>query len=458
MSSNRGAGPAPSERVVLFTAAVAAMLLPLNSTMIAVAIPDIVRDHPGEARSTAWLVSGYLVVMASLLPSAGKLGDRFGRRRLILLGLAWFFAASLGAALAPDLWILIAFRLQQAVAGAVVFPNALAVVREALPAHRRGAGYGTVGSAIALAAAAGPPLGGALVALGGWRAIFLLNLPWVAAAIVLTLRAVPPALGDSREGRFDAVGAVGLTAVLAGSAWLLNPGRAPTWSVVAGGVAVLLALLTLLRYELAHSDPVLQPRFLGVRAFAAATVAIGLGNVALYGTLLALPLLLAHRDGWSSGKIGLALAALTVPMVALSPLGGRMADRLGHRVTALSGLAILAAAMLPLAIAGHRAGVPLLVCSMLGAGAGVGLSTPPLQTAGIEALDARHAGVASGLLSAGRYLGGIVAASLVAASFTDQGGGDYTTLFSFATGAAALAAVLSMALPGRSQLVVAAAR
>lgn len=438
------------------TSAIAAMLLPLNSTMIAVAIPDIVRDHPGNARATAWLVSGYLVVMASLLPSAGKLGDRFGRRRLILLGLGWFFAASFGCALAPDLWLLIAFRLLQAIAGALVFPNALAVVREVLPEDRRGAGYGAIGSAIALAAAAGPPVGGALVALAGWRAIFVVNLPVVVAGLVLTLRTVPPDLGRSREGRFDVGGAIGLTVVLAGCAWLLNPGRVPTWSVAVGAAGVIVALLLLLRYELVHPDPVLQPRFLRVPAFAAATAAIGLGNLALYGTLLALPLLLAHRHGWSSGEIGLALVALTAPMVVLSPLGGRMADRAGRRATAATGLVVLAGAMLPLAIVGGGADVPLLVCAMLGAGTGVAISTPPLQAAGIEALDLRYAGVASGLLSTGRYLGGIVAAGLVAASAAGAGSGDYTIVFAFATGAALLAATLSIALPGRSELVVAA--
>jgi MFS family permease len=100
-----------SERAVLLTAALAVMLLPLNSTMIAVAIPDIARDPAGDPRSATWLVSGYLIAMATLLPIAGKLGDRFGRRRLILGGLGWFFTASLGAALAPSFPVLIAFRL-----------------------------------------------------------------------------------------------------------------------------------------------------------------------------------------------------------------------------------------------------------------------------------------------------------------------------------------------------------
>ena len=142
---------------MLVTAAFGTMLMPLNSTMIAVALPDIVDDLDVSIASTAWLVSGYLIAQASLQPLAGKLGDRLGRRPLILAGLVTFALVSLGAALAPSLGLLIAFRVLQAVAGALVFPNALALVRELLPEERRGTAFGMLGSAIGLAAAGGPP-------------------------------------------------------------------------------------------------------------------------------------------------------------------------------------------------------------------------------------------------------------------------------------------------------------
>ena len=128
-------------------------------------------------------------------------------------------------------------------------------------------------------------------------------------------------------------------------------------------------------------------------------------------------------------------------------------DRLGRRGTASAGLVLLGGAMLALAVAGSGVSVPVLVGSLLSAGAGLGLSNPPLQTAGVEALDARDAGVAAGILSTGRYLGGIVAASLVAASVTGEGGGDFAMLFALAAAAAGLAAVLAVALPGRPRLV-----
>ncbi len=289
---------------MLVTAALGTMLMPLNSTMIAVALPDIVDDLGVSLASTAWLVSGYLIAQASLQPLAGKLGDQFGRRPLILAGLASFALASMGAALAPSLAVLIIFRVVQAVTGGLVFPNSIALVRELLPPERRGTVYGVIGSAIGLAAAAGPSLGGALVAIGGWRAIFLVNLPWAAVAIGLALRSVPRRVAEAARGRFDLVGAVALSSLLGSVAWLLNPGGVPAWAVPTASLPLLALIAVFIRYELAQADPVLEPRFLRVRPFAAATASVGLSNLALYGTLLAVPVLLANRPGWSEARSG----------------------------------------------------------------------------------------------------------------------------------------------------------
>lgn len=443
-----GGGLASRERAVLVTAALGTMLMPLNSTMIAVALPDIVDDLGVSIGATAWLVSGYLIAQASLQPLAGKLGDRFGRRPLILGGLASFALVSLGAALAPSLGVLIAFRVLQAVTGAFVFPNSLALVRELLPEARRGTGFGILGSAIGLAAAGGPPLGGVLVAAGGWRAIFLVNLPWVGIAGWLALRTVPARLGAVARGRFDGTGAITLSLLLGSTAWLLNPGDVPAWLLGVAAAALLALAVAFVRYELGRDDPVLQPRFLRVRPFAAATASVGLSNLALYGSLLAVPVLLASRPGWGSGEIGLALAAMSLPMMALSPLGGRLSDRAGRRPAATAGLTLLGSAMVPLAVAGGDVSAGLLIACLAGAGAGLGLSNAAVQAAGLEALDPRDAGIASGIFSTGRYLGGIAAASLVAVTL-GGGGGDYGLLFTIELAAAWLSAALALALPGR---------
>jgi MFS family permease len=177
-----------AERAALITVALATMLAPLNSTMIAVALPHVITEFGADMASAGWLVTAYLITMASLQPVAGKLGDRLGRRRLILGGVAYFGLASLGAAMASSLPALLFFRVQQAIAGAVALPNGAALVRELVPAGRRAGRFGLVGAAIALAAAAGPPLGGLLVGTAGWRAIFTVNLLLIIPALALGWR------------------------------------------------------------------------------------------------------------------------------------------------------------------------------------------------------------------------------------------------------------------------------
>jgi EmrB/QacA subfamily drug resistance transporter len=434
-----------SERSVLATAALGTMLLPLNSTMVAIALPDIVDDLGASVSATAWLVSGYLIAQAALQPLAGKLGDRYGRRPLILYGLASFGLVSLAAALAPSFGLLMVFRVLQAVSGALVFPNALGLVRELLPDHERSRAFGVLASAIGLAAATGPPLGGALVSLGGWRAIFLVNVPWVAVALWFALRSLPQHVATTARGRFDTLGAVALSLLLAGAAWLLNPCGAPGWVLPVGAVLVTAFAVWFIRYELSRDDPVLQPRFLRVRAFAAATGSVGLSNVALYGTLLAVPVLLSNRGGWSHAEVGLVLSAMSLPMALLSPIGGRLSELAGHRAAAVAGLGLLAVGLVPLAVAGTDVAGAVLIVALAVAGAGIGLSNAALQTAGIEALEPRDAGIAAGIFSTGRYLGGIGAASLVAA----LADGSFGLLFGIEAVAALLSMLLAIALPGR---------
>ena len=164
------------EDVLVATVALGAVLAPLNSTMIAVALPAIADELAAGPAAAGWLVTAYLIAMASLQPVAGRLGDRLGRRRLILWGLAGFGLASLAATLAPNLPLLIVLRVAQAVSGAVVLPNGDALLREIVPDERRAGRFGLIGSAIGLAAAVGPLVGGALVSTTGWRAMFAINL------------------------------------------------------------------------------------------------------------------------------------------------------------------------------------------------------------------------------------------------------------------------------------------
>ena len=274
--------------------------------------------------SAGWLITAYLAAMASLQPVAGKLGDRLGRRRLVIGGLLAFGATSVGAALAPNLWVLLAFRTLQAVAGALIFPNGAALLREAVPEGRRGRSFGSLGVAIALAAGAGPPIGGILVEAAGWRAIFYANLVLVAPAVVLGWHCLPHPKLTAATVRFDLPGALLLPVVLVLSAGLLmSVGRGLSPVLISVGVVGAVAIgAAFAAQELRHPDPVFQPRLFRRRAVAAANGGIGLGNLSMYTLLLSVPLLLIDGDGVSSLRTGMVLAALSASMIVLAPAGG----------------------------------------------------------------------------------------------------------------------------------------
>jgi MFS family permease len=419
--------------------------------MIAVALPRIVGDLDTTLGSASWLVTAYLIAMASLQPVGGKLGDRLGRRPLLLAGLTWFAAASLGAAAADSLPLLVAFRVQQAVAGALFFPNAMALLRETVPAARLGSRMGLAGAAITLGAAAGPPLGGLLLAAGGWQAIFLVNLPLVGAAIVLAARAVPRPAPRRAGGGFDRAGAVLLTAALVAAAWSLEgAGLGPAGAGALGAGAAAL-LVVLVRVELRRPDPILQPRLFARGPFRAASAGVALSNLAMYVTLLALPVLLAQRGGFGSAATGLVLAAMSAATLVVTPLGGRLADATGPRLPATAGLALQAASLLPLAIGPATLPGTAVVACMAAAGAGIGLASSALQVAAVASVDAAHAGVAAGVFATSRYAGSITGTALLAGPLAPAatGTGGFTTLFAVLVLAAAGSAVAAAGLPGR---------
>ena len=422
------------------------MLAPLNSTMIAVALPRITTEFGTDLSVSGWLVTGYLIVMASIQPIAGKLGDRFGRRRFILGGLIYFGVVSIGAALAASLPLLIFFRVQQAVAAALALPNGTALIRELVSVEHRASRFGMIGALISVAAAGGPPLGGVLIGGGGWQAIFYVNLVLIIPALVLGWRILPHTVNheSKQEVAFDLWGAVLLGLVLAGGAWLLIGHNNFGLPVTLGSGAVLLLLFVAFAWrELSYPDPILQFRFFRSPAFVAATSGVCLSNFAMYTTFLIIPLLLTARFAWSEAQIGFSLTALFVSNIAIAPLGGRLADRWGRRWPTVAGMLILALGLLPLALAGWQVELWLMLSSLAVAGVGLGLSSAGLQVSAVESVDPQDAGVASGVYSTSRYLGSIVGSSLLASMLGPHRGQlhEVDTLFLLAV----VAAVLAMA-------------
>ena len=434
------------------------MLAPLNSTMIAVALPEIMVEFDVGVAQASWLVTGYLVAMASLQPLGGKIGDRLGRRPLVLGGLAFFGLASLGASAAPNLSIVLLFRVLQAAAGALIIPNGLALAREVVPESRRGRAFGLIGAGVGIAAASGPPLGGILVEMAGWRAIFYVNLLLVVPALFLGWRWLPASHRSHARSHFDVAGAIMLPAVLVGIASILmSIGRGVgAWVQVAGGLATVAIAVVFARQELRHRDPVFQPRLFRNRAFAASGGGIGLSNLAMYTLLLSVPILLAARGDSSSLEAGLVLTALSATMIVLAPFGGLLIDRFGRRAPTVVGLAMLTLGTAPIALVGAEVTLPTLVGGLAVAGIGLGVATPGLQTSAVESVSQDQAGMASGLYGTSRYLGSILGSAILAGLLgTNRSEVDgLDTVFTILFGAALLATVAALGLRARPGAVL----
>lgn len=438
-----------AERTVLVTAALGAMLAPLNSTMIVVALPDILDRFGRSLTWGSWIVLSYLVAMASVQPLGGSLGDRYGRRRLFLLGLVGFLAATVIAALAWRIEILIVARTIQAVTGAVAIPNGTALVRSLVPAERQGRAFGTVGAWIAVAAALGPPLGGIVTDSLGWRWIFAANIVLIFPALLLGLRL--PADEQRRLGPFDLRGALLLMISLISLALALTIWKVSSFPVALGfGVVGVATGWLLLRHVSRSRHPVMNISLFRRPGYTPATLAVLFSNLAMYTLLLSLPVFLTRDVGWSSSQIGLLLAGLSLQMVLFSPVGGTLSDRLGRRAPALLGAMLLAIGTAPFVLIATGWPWYAFLLPLILVGIGLGLSSAPVQTTALESAPYGETGQAAGLFSTMRYLGSILGSAGMAAllSGSHPAAGDFRLLYMLLLVAAVLAAGAATRLPG----------
>lgn len=444
VSKSAGVDVASSQRWLLVAIALGTTLAPLNSTMIAVALPRIQADLNVSVTQTSWLVTIYLAAMAVGQPIGGRLGDLFGRRRIYLGGLVWFGIVSVGCAFAPNLAVLIFFRTQQAMAGALTFPNGAAIVRETVPAEQRGSAFGVIGMTTGLAAAIGPPLGGLLVHSFGWEAIFWANVPVIAISLLLNHRFLPKEPATKRvRSPFDTIGTVlftlTLTAVISIPTLLKTYGT--LWAVCAGVVAVSTGVL-FVRRELWAVAPVVPVRMFRSTAFSMACLSICLSNLVMYTTLLALPQFMDHVRGENEQAIGGTLAALSAFAAFWGLAGGRMSDAHGKWLPAVAGAVVLFAGTVGIVLVlGANALWPLVV-TLAVMGLGLGVQGAPVQTAALEAAPNASTGSAAGIFSTSRYMGSVTGATVLALVFaSDEASHDRGTFVALFAGLAVVALV-----------------
>jgi MFS family permease len=428
-------------------------LVPLGSTMIAVALPAIARDLRADPASlTQWLVNSYLLVGIVLQSPAGKLADRWGVHRALALGQALFALGAVLGFAGGSLALLVAARVTMAAGGALLVPATVAVLRKATAPARRARTFGAFGASMGLAAALGPLVGGVLVEAFGWRAIFLANVPILAAAAPL-VRGVAEAPSSDGRPTFDWPGsallAAGLAIAVAGS----KAGGPPGVGLLALGGAVLFVFL---RWERRAGDPVLDPALFRNVPFAAGAGVVALHNWVMYALIFQLPIWFAAMMGSGSAEIGTVLIAMMLSMVVCSPLGGRLSERLGARAVAVAGTLSALAGVLLLTRLGHAAAPADAIPALLVVGAGLGLAAAPTQSSAVSAVPPEQSGMAAGAFSTLRYLGGMVGIGVLGVVLRDAALADEAVALAahqralWVYGAVMFAAVLPAALlPGR---------
>lgn len=400
----------------------------LDTTIVNVAVPTMLDSLRASLDQILWVMNAYLLTIAVLLITAGRLGDIFGQRNLFALGLGLFTLASIACGLSQDANQLIVARVVQGVGAAILSPQALAIVTTIFPAERRGAALGIMGAVTALASVAGPTLGGLLVTYLDWRWIFYVNVPIGIAGIALGFRFVPD-VRPGRRHRLDLVGVLLATAGLFGIVFGLIEGQrydwgaiAGTWltipEVIAGGVALVAAFLVWERYQ---TEPLLPLSLFRNRNYSIMVGLSALNFFGMFGFMFTTTIYMQSVLGMSAIVAGLTTLPLSIAIMVVSPFAGRLTDRIGGRYILMLGSLLFAAGIASLAMVESISSnsftfvIPLAV-----SGLGMGCMIAPIMTVAMHEIRPAMAGAASGLLNTSRQIGAVIGAAVIGAVLQNQ--------------------------------------
>ncbi|KAA9161907.1 MFS transporter [Amycolatopsis acidicola] len=391
----------------------------LDSSIVNVALPRIGAEFGASVSGLQWILDGYLLALASLILVAGSLGDRYGRRRVFVIGVVWFGVASALCGLAMSTEMLVVTRILQGIGGALLTPGSLAILQATFAHDDRARAIGTWSGLGGIAAAIGPLVGGLLVQAWSWRLGFLINPPLAVVCVLLAHRCVPESRDETVHGRpgilasvLGALGLAGITAALV-EAPTRGVGSPLVWICALLGVA---GLATFVRMQLRSADPLVPPRLFTDRTF---TLANGLTFVvyaALGGVMMLLVLQLQVSLGYTPTAAGLAGLPITFVMLLLSGRSGALAQKIGPRAQLIAGPFLLAAGMLLMTRIGP--GVSYLGTvfpAVLVFGLGLAAVVAPVTATVLAAAPDEHAGVASGVNNAIARAGGLLAIAVLPA-------------------------------------------
>jgi len=406
-------------RWVLAAAVLGSAVAAIDSTVVGIALPAIGRNFALPVSSLQWVVTSYLVALSGLLLVGGALGDRYGRRRIFVVGVAWFALSSLICALAPDAGVLIAGRALQGVGGALLTPGSLAILQASFTPDDRPRAIGAWSGLGGVATAIGPFAGGFLISAVSWRLIFLINLPLAALVVVIATRHVPETRDPNATGRVDVVGAVLVTSGLVGLAAGLIEAPSHGWSsgLVMGMLAVaVVAFIAFLVAERREPHPMLPLAIFRSRQFSATNVVTFVVYAALGGALFLLPVQLQQVSHYTPVEAGTSLLPLTAVMLALSARSGALAARIGPRLQMAVGPVVVGGGMVLLRLIGPSGDyVTEVLPGVLLLALGLAITVAPLTSTALSSAAVEHAGMASAVNNDVARAGGLIAVALLPA-------------------------------------------
>ncbi len=403
----------------------ALFMIMLDNTVVNVALPSIQHDLDASISGLEWTINGYTLSFAVLLATGGRLGDIFGRRRMFLIGVVIFALSSATAGLAQSSTDLVVSRVVQGAGAALMMPATLSIVTDAFPAHERGKAMGTWAGVSALALAVGPVLGGFLTEHVSWRAIFYLNIPVAVGAVAAALFAVRESRDNTVGREVDYLGVVTLTGALTALILALVEGNAWGWGspeIVALLAGAVLGLAAFVAIELQVKVPMVEFRFFADRNFVGAVVVALIVSFAMLGVFFFLALYMQNILHYSPLEAGVRFLPSTLMIVGIAPVAGRLADRIGPRWLIVAGLLILTGSLYSFTgIAVDSTYLDLLPGFML-LGIGIAMTMSPMTSAAMNAVVVEKAGIASGVLSMFRMVGGSLGIAVTGAIFQGAAG------------------------------------
>jgi len=405
--------------LVLAVLCVGVFMLLLDGTIVNIAIPSIMDAFQTGFSQVEWVMNAYLLVFAVLLITAGRLGDLYGRKAILVSGLCVFTLASLACGLAPGIGWLIGFRALQGLGGAMMMPSTLSILANVFPPEERGKAMGFWGAVSGVSLALGPSLGGLLVEAQSWRWIFFINVPIGVVLLVLALRYIPESTDPTSVKQIDYPGVLVLTATLFALTFALIEGQKYGWTsglILALFGAAVLGLAVFLWIQRRQIQPLMELGLFRSRTFSVTNGVSLILAFGMMGVFFLLPVFLQAVLGYSVIKAGLVLTPLAGIVIVSAPLSGTLSDRIGHKWLMFAGMVITGVGFyLTMRVMEVGAAWQSLVVPFVVSGFGIGMVMPPSTSAIMGSVPPEKSGQASGILSSVRQIGSVLGIAVMGA-------------------------------------------